>query len=305
MAQLIKLQDYISRYESDIYHYPAKYIRLKQEKWKKVKRNWENGQFDGGSHPEQSTELPDHKPFNWKQLFSRNKIKEEQWEEPVEEPWIPGDINELKKYFLDELYPFQLKWASTTLLEKSFIDPGIENEKYLRMLLQRLPDHYLIMYKPVVMLKKAAMEADIIIIGPYHIELVSCIDVEADFISPQSQNKWMIEKDGEQRTIFSPLLSLRRTETFLRSIMQTYEHPIDFKLTVLAYDLTISASKEPYLTSYIDKHSFESWLAEKRKLGAPLKHGQLALAENLLKHTRTIAVKRPEWEDDETAATDE
>ncbi|KHF29248.1 hypothetical protein LR68_02036 [Anoxybacillus sp. BCO1] len=30
MGQLIKLQDYISRYELDIYHYPSEFIRLKK-----------------------------------------------------------------------------------------------------------------------------------------------------------------------------------------------------------------------------------------------------------------------------------
>ncbi len=41
MAQLVKLQDYISRYEKDIYHYPAQYIRLKNENWKKLLQTWE------------------------------------------------------------------------------------------------------------------------------------------------------------------------------------------------------------------------------------------------------------------------
>ena len=42
MGQLIKLQDYTSRYEQNIYHYPARFVTLKNQQWEKVQRNWEN-----------------------------------------------------------------------------------------------------------------------------------------------------------------------------------------------------------------------------------------------------------------------
>ena len=41
MAQLVKLQDYISRYEWNPYHYPAQFIRLKRQNWKKLQEQWE------------------------------------------------------------------------------------------------------------------------------------------------------------------------------------------------------------------------------------------------------------------------
>lgn len=40
MAQLIKLQDYISRYEWDTYRYPAQYIRQKKEQWERFYSEW-------------------------------------------------------------------------------------------------------------------------------------------------------------------------------------------------------------------------------------------------------------------------
>ncbi|WP_413229413.1 hypothetical protein [Heyndrickxia sporothermodurans] len=42
MGQLIKLQDYISRYEMDPFRYPAQYVRLKKQQWQKLKLDWEN-----------------------------------------------------------------------------------------------------------------------------------------------------------------------------------------------------------------------------------------------------------------------
>lgn len=34
MAQLVKLIDYVTRYEVQPFHYPSQYIRLKQENWR-------------------------------------------------------------------------------------------------------------------------------------------------------------------------------------------------------------------------------------------------------------------------------
>lgn len=40
MAQLVKLSDYISRYETDIYRYPSRFVRLKKERWKRFSSEW-------------------------------------------------------------------------------------------------------------------------------------------------------------------------------------------------------------------------------------------------------------------------
>jgi hypothetical protein len=43
MAQLIKLQDYVSRYEQDPYQYPARFIQLKKKNWNNVRASFEKG----------------------------------------------------------------------------------------------------------------------------------------------------------------------------------------------------------------------------------------------------------------------
>ena len=43
MAQLVKLLDYVSRYEHDLSRYPSQYIRLKRYQWERMKTQWENG----------------------------------------------------------------------------------------------------------------------------------------------------------------------------------------------------------------------------------------------------------------------
>ena len=39
MAQLVKLLDYVSRYENDLSRYPTQYIRLKKYQWERMKIN--------------------------------------------------------------------------------------------------------------------------------------------------------------------------------------------------------------------------------------------------------------------------
>ena len=42
MGQLIKLQDYVSRYEQNIFHYPSRFVLLKKQQWEKLRNLWEN-----------------------------------------------------------------------------------------------------------------------------------------------------------------------------------------------------------------------------------------------------------------------
>lgn len=43
MAQLVKLQDYISRYQINLKRYPSQFVRLKQIQWERMKKEWETG----------------------------------------------------------------------------------------------------------------------------------------------------------------------------------------------------------------------------------------------------------------------
>ena len=36
MGQLIKLKDYTTRYQQNIYHYPARFVALKKQQWDTV-----------------------------------------------------------------------------------------------------------------------------------------------------------------------------------------------------------------------------------------------------------------------------
>src|SRR5699024_1015233 len=115
---------------------------------------------------------------------------------------LPGTENELKHYFLRQLFPFQLKWATSTVTDISAMKESYQADQTLKYFLQRFPDTYLLMYYPIFSLKKAPIDADIIFITPIGIDIIHIIEDEPNAtILAGDERTWMIEK-GEEQTTF-------------------------------------------------------------------------------------------------------
>ncbi|GAB3792168.1 hypothetical protein GCM10028868_07230 [Virgibacillus kimchii] len=298
LAQLIKLQDYISRYEWDAYRYPSQYIRLKNEQWKKLYDVWGN--------PDQEEAHPDLEPEQ-KPAFSRIKslfIKKRddpitQKEAEEKQETLPETEQELKQYFLDKLFGFQLKWATSTVTDSSFMDESYYTDPVLKYFLQRFPDTYLIMYYPIFSIKNAPVDGEIIMVSPIGVEIVYLVEAEEGAtIMAGDERTWLIETAQEQRKILNPGISLKRTERIIQSIFQAKQHHFPIKKTILSRVNPIVFAREPYQTQVIGAQQYERWFQEMRQLDSPLKSYQLKAAEILLKFCQTTAVKRPEWEED-------
>ncbi|MGN8645848.1 NERD domain-containing protein [Gracilibacillus sp. HCP3S3_G5_1] len=299
MAQLIKLENYISRYQRDIYHYPSQFSRLKKENWERLKHLWLE-QLQLKLEVENDDELKETNFSNWRSFFRRPSDEDEK--ETEENDSLPASEKELKHYFLDTLVPFQLKWASTTINEMSFINQSYYQDFLLKYFLQRIPDTYLLMYFPVFQLKNGPMESDIVLISPLEIEIITLIEKPTNqTIIPNDGRLWFVEENNIQSKILSPLISTKRTETVIQSILKKYQLDFPIKKVVLSRTNLMKYYAEPYHTKYIDRNNHEEWLKQKQQLHTPLKHQQLKIAEALLKHCESISVKRPEWEQDEKA----
>lgn len=289
MAQLIKLKDYISRYEWNIYRYPAQYIRMKQENWKKLHRLWETEANEQESAPE-----PEQSGFSkWKQLFKHNEVQM-----PQENAALPVTKHKLKQYFLDQLFPFQIKWASSTMTNISFIDHSIESDQTLQYFLQRFPDTYFVMYYPVFKIQNAPVDGEIILIGPFSMEIIYLLEKGNGTIYALDDRTWRLSPDQEQRKFVSPLIALKRSEKIINSVLKS--HKIDFPVTktVLSRTNHIDSAGQTYNHHIVDKTGYEKWFENKRHLISPLKSRQLKIAKILLKHCQTTSVRRPEWEED-------
>ncbi|WP_210364874.1 NERD domain-containing protein [Bacillus sp. REN3] len=314
MAQLIKLQDYVSRYAQDIYLYPSRFVRLKQQQWDGMKDKWEQGkveQADAASNFEQkegqsvgilkklkgklrkSNELqkPEADPFP-------NGSAESLMEEVI--GGIPGNIKsveQLKQYFLNELMPFQLKWASSTLTETSFIDKDFTRDRTLKFLLQRFPDTFLILYKPIFLLKKAPVEAELIIVTPAAAICISFLEEEADAVFVGSKERFWVKKTKHrQKKVLNPLIALNRTGKIVKSLFDMHGVELPVQKLLLSRNGFIDYPQPPYGIQFIEKRNFESWFKELRRMKSPLKHTQLKAAQVLLQYCQTTAVRRLEWE---------
>ena len=319
MGQLIKLQDYVSRYEQNIFHYPSRFVLLKKQQWDKWRNLWENPnemisltQMTKQDRIEEDEKHPYLKKI--KSVFSRRKDIEleqtlSQFQGELETNNLDmfenfpalihraETIDELKQQFLNQFFEFQMKWAISTLMEKSFIDKHFYYDEHLKFFLQRFPDTYLVLYQPIFLLKKATIELETILISPTDVWCISFLEQRDESVFLGSSEKfWQVRyKDKDEKRI-SPMLALNRTAKIVKRIFQLHEIDLPIHKVLLSRNGFIDYRNAPFDTELIDKRKFDEWFQSLRRIQAPLKHIQLMGARALLQYCQTSSIRRIEWE---------
>lgn len=316
MAQLIKLQDYVSRYAQDIYLYPARYVRLKKKKWAGLKNKWENPepqQLPSEGNKQQAVDKANplfqkikslvRQPETTDSEFNMTPMPSEEEQESLMGPQEPEQLGrikteeDLKQHFLDQLLPFQLKWASSTLTEKSFIAREYTTDATLKFLLQRFPDTFLILYKPIFLLKKAPVEAEIIMITPAAAICIAICEAENDSVFVGSKDRFWVKKTKDQQMkILNPLIALDRTESIVKSLFDLHDVELPVQKLLMSRNGYFDYPQPPYGVHFIEKRNFNEWFTVQRGMKSPLKHMQLKAAQVLLQYCQTTSVRRLEWE---------
>lgn len=305
LAQLIKLKDYVSRYEWNVYRYSGQFIRLKQEKWQKLYDLWleEREKLEYLASKDLAVEQ-DSLFQKIKSFFKKDDIDTEDVTEGKIK--LPTTEQDLRQYFLNHLYPFQLKWATSTVTDVSFMDESFNHDPTLIYFLQRFPDIYLLLYEPVFNIKNAPVDGDVIMISPIGIEVIYLLEDHPSILYMASEERtWTAEKNHAHEQILSPMITLRRTERIVASILNKEGVSLPITKTVLSRTNDIIFSSEPYKTNIIGQQQYEKWFKQKRRLSSPLKNDQLRAAQALLKYCISQSVKRPEWEIDEQVMNEE
>ena len=325
MAQLIKLQDYISRYQVDLTRYPTQFIRLKKGQWERVKTQWEEGgDIQEWEHIEEEVE-PSKKTSILQKLkiFSTRNNKQEDVVEDIEtvdhtsdlsdEEYMideetalqfeanimyqPQTLHELKRMYLNQFYQYQMQWASSTLREKSYIDPKFLRDTFLRSLLQTLPDNYLILYYPIIKLKKAPVELDIIIMMPTECVCITLIEQEDQAVFVGTSDRFWVKKVGkEERKVLSPMIQLNRMETILKQIFALDNIEMPIRKVLLSRNGYIDFPGTAYNIQFIDKRKFPEWMESIRKSYSPMKHMQIRAAQSILNYVQTTSFNRNIWQ---------
>lgn len=324
MAQLIKLQDYISRYEIDPKRYPTQYIRLKQSKWRRMKEEWEEEPtIEELWEEDEELELKEKKssifqkinPFRRKKkemayedLFEKDtteKIPKEQHDDEdfygiKFDPHLlyrPQTLIELHKMYLDQLFSFQLNWASTTMREKSNMEPKYQRDSFLKDLLQQLPDTFFVFYEPILLVKKAPVELGIIIISPTDCYCIQLVEAEesATFSGTHSDRFW-VKRIGERtKNIINPMIALNRMEAIMKNLFEQQQIDMNIQKIMLSRTGYIDYPGSSYGMEFIDRRHHESWFEQLKKHHSPMKLDQFRAMEVIVKNTQTTSVLRAEY----------
>lgn len=309
MAQLVKLLDYISRYENDLTRYPTQFIRLKRQQWDRMKAQWETGSshtmWDDLLDEEVDEEVEEKK--NLMSFFNFFSPRKE--EAPVEEKaqvkeednlgfipniiYKPKTVEELRKLYLDQLFHFQMKWASSTLMDRSRVSPIYMRDSLLRSFSQLLPDSFLLFYHPVIMMQKAPVELDIIIITPVECMCITVLEAEDMAVFIGSGERFWLKKTGEKESkLLNPLISLNRNEKIIKRLFD--ENDVDFpiKKYLISRNGYIDNPNISFDIKIVDKKSYEQWFNSIRALTTPLKLAQFQAAKAILDVVRTTAMSR-------------
>lgn len=320
MAQLVKLQDYISRYQVDLKRYPTQFVRLKKQQWERTKAEWEKGSFDPSWYEkEDEAETPEKKSL-FSKLFNRNKeenMEEESWEEPelLEEEMVPEEPTmlhfqpnivynpqskeELKRIYLNQLFHFQLKWASSTLREKSYVDPKFMRDTLLRTFTLQLPDNYFLFYYPILKLKNAPVELEVILILPTEIICLSVLEAkDLDAFIGNSSRFWLKKSGKEEKKVLSPLVSLNRMESILLQVIKKEEIDLPIRKVVLSRNGYIDYPGTSFNTQFVDTRKFTEWFTSLKSSPSPMKHMQFKAAQAILDLAQTTSYSRAGWDVD-------
>ncbi|KQL32565.1 nuclease-related domain-containing protein [Psychrobacillus sp. FJAT-21963] len=320
MAQLVKLQDYISRYQVDLKRYPTQFVRLKKQQWERTKAEWESGSFDTSwIEKDDEVEIPEKKSI-FSKLFNRKQnevIEDSVWEESElqEEEVIPEESTmlnfqpnivynpkskeELKRLYLNQLFHFQLKWASSTLREKSYVDPKFMRDTLLRTLTLQLPDNYFLFYYPILKLKKAPVELEIILILPTEIICLVVLErKELDAFIGSSDRFWIQKSGKEEKKVLSPMVGLNRMESILMQIIKKEEIDLPIRKVVLSRNGYIDYPGTSFNTQFVDTRKFPEWFRSLKSSPSPMKHMQFKAAQAILDLAQTTSYSRSGWEVD-------
>lgn len=317
MSQLIKLQNFVSRYEQDIYHYSSHFVRVKNEEWSRLKKAYEAGDLSGyllGGEVDSASLEEDRKdeitPFRkrMKQFFirARGEVSEPaatvtvQKKESAEVPRflraVPADEQELKQSFLDYFLTYQLKWALSTNDEEPVHFGRYQFDRNLRFFLQRIPDNCLVLYKPVLEWKNTSLELEIILLTPSEAWCLTVLEAEDDavFVSGKDRFWTRTHHDKRDKKVLDPTITLKRMQWILEQIFAAKEIVFPIRKGIICRNGYINQLNATIDQEIIDKRRFDEWFSSIRHNRSAMKNLQLKAAQALLVYGRSMRNKKEE-----------
>jgi hypothetical protein len=300
MAQLIKLYDYPSRYEADMYYYPSQYVSLKKEQWNRINDTFESELFQEYrmniiQEQEYSViEQPEKKRF-LSSVFDRFKKKEivevEQNKEDVPFYYVrefflqynPSSKEGLRKSYKEFMFQIQMKWATSLIGHEITAHNPMIRDNLLRHFLMKLPDNYFVMYRPVFYMGDAQVEVEMIIISPLATWCITSLNGEVDstFVAKKG-NFWVNKSLRSEQKVLNPMHASHRMGKVVRAIYDKKDIEMPIYHVLLSKNGYIDYPYPPTDVHLIDRRNVKKWYESLIQLSSPIKFQQVKATQALL-----------------------
>ncbi|MED1560940.1 hypothetical protein AJ85_16525 [Alkalihalobacillus alcalophilus ATCC 27647 = CGMCC 1.3604] len=292
MAHLVKLSDYVSRYQIDLNHYSSQFTRMKKERWYYIKAEWEQAQ--NRLEEIEPDEAPQQKLLNkwlqhpiWNSIKSW-KIKEAPFLEKDDFRSLDDSLQKKRQEYLNSVFESQITWASSSLGERSNLDEGFFQDKWLKQFCIDIPENYFLFYEPIFYLKNAEIEFEILLISPTEILCLTILNGEDLSVFEASSERFWIEYIHKKRKKrLSPLLELTRMEKIVQQIIKQKNLHTEIRKVVLSPNSIIDNKLKGSKVEFVDKRNFKLWKEKLIKHPSPLKKSQFQITSTLLSYCQT------------------
>ncbi|RYM02117.1 hypothetical protein EWH99_11625 [Sporolactobacillus sp. THM7-7] len=259
MAQLIKINQCVSRYQMDFLRYARRFVRVKKRRLAEWTADWTIHSF--GTRDRQGNQsVPD------KERDSR---------------------------FFDWLFEEQLRWAANTPWETSALPEHVRSESWLKTILRTVADQAFIMYRPVLAARAATVELDSLLITG---DTVWCIRPlireEGSVFQEVSPRKWREIATGSARDMLNPRISMNRTRSLVSALLDSKGMRMKIASCAFAPDGYIEFAEPGPRTFFIDCRNKNEWYRNLSIHSLIMKKEQIAAVRALLKNCGTVSVPR-------------
>ncbi|SFG42436.1 hypothetical protein [Sporolactobacillus nakayamae] len=260
MAQLIKVNQCVSRYQLNLRCYANRYNWLKKRRMEAWREKW----------------LDKH--------TIQNSVS-----------GVDKYSNHWKIGFDDWLFDKQVLWSTRTAFERSARPDDILTEQWLRRMLKGINDVSFFMYRPVLLTKSGPVQLDSLLITNDRICCVHPLLGETgDVFQPYSQRMWnQITNGAAVRPLVNPMISLRRTKAVVAAFLKGKGlTSMQVATVVYAPDCYIEDTVNDYETDFVDQRNESEWFQRMDQHSLLMKREQLEAAEALLKMSETLCDSR-------------
>ncbi|TSB48106.1 nuclease-related domain-containing protein [Alkalicoccobacillus porphyridii] len=287
MAHIIRIKECQSRYQTDLQRYPSQFTRIKKERWHYLQESWQREFAEGLRLEYEDLNEKASILTLWNKAVSQVK-RISTSESAVNEKQRKEDAFQvLKKQYKQEIFEMQLLWAGVKVNEpgEQFDLAELSQDKWLKWLALELPDNCFVFYKPVMYVKRAEIELDVIVISPAAIYCLTLLKGDPlSVFEATSERYWVEYIHQERRNRLSPIPTLERMAKILNQLLADHQLDLPIQSFVVAPESIIDNRTNGLKFECLDKRTFDAWKMKLVQSQVPLKYQQVKAAECLLKY---------------------